>query len=49
MDQQKSKGETNFDTIFRIKICEITLRELLLFQSLFVCKTQSDIVTLVED
>jgi hypothetical protein len=44
-----SGAETNYENIYSIKIHEITLRELLLFQSLFVCKTQSDIVQLVED
>lgn len=39
--------ETQFDKIYSIKIHEITLRELLLFESLYVCKTQSDIVNLV--
>jgi hypothetical protein len=39
--------ETDFERIYNIKIWEITLRELLLFQSLYVCKTQSDIVELV--
>lgn len=39
--------ETEFEKIYNIKIWEITLRELLLFQSLYVCKTQSDIVALV--
>ena len=45
----QSGEETSYDTIYRIQIHEITLRELLLFQSLYVCKTQSDIVQLVED
>jgi len=39
--------ETQFDKIYSIKIHEITLRELLLFESLYVCRTQSDIVNLV--
>lgn len=49
--QQSSQDgeETNFDVVYSIKIEEITLRELLLVQSLFVCKTVSDIVQLVED
>ena len=41
--------ETDFERIYNIKIWEITLRELLLFQSLYVCKTQSDIVDLVNN
>jgi len=31
--------ETGFDNIYSIKIHEITLRELLIFESLYVCKT----------
>ena len=42
-------GNTHFDDIFKIKISEITLRELLLVQSIYNCKTQSDIELLVED
>jgi len=41
--------ETEFEQIYNIKIWEITLRELLLYNSLYVCKTQSDIVDLVND
>ena len=41
--------ETDYDKIFSIKLHEITLRELLLFKSLYVSKTQSDIVQLVKD
>lgn len=40
---------THFDDIFKIKIHEITLRELMLIQSIFACKTQSDIELLVQD
>ena len=46
---QSSGEETSYEAIYSIKLHEITLRELLLFQSLYVCKTQSDIVQLVED
>lgn len=42
-----TEGQTHFEDIFKIKIHEITLRELLLVQSLFACKTQSDIEKLV--
>lgn len=35
--------------MFRIKIHEITLRELLLIQSIYNCKTQSDIEIIVKD
>jgi len=33
--------------IYKIKIFEITLRELLILQSFYLCNTQSDIVNLV--
>ncbi len=42
-------GGTHFEDIFRIKIFEITLRELLLLQSIYACKTQSEIVLLVKE
>ena len=37
-----------YDEIYKIKIHEITLRELLILQSFYICKTQSDIVNLVK-
>lgn len=40
--------ETGYQCIYRIKIHNITLRELLIFQSLYVSKTQSHIVNLIE-
>lgn len=46
---QSGSEETDFEMIYSIKIWEITLRELLLFQSLYVSKTQSDIVDLVSN
>ena len=45
----KTGDETGFDPIYKIRIHDITLRELLLFQSLYVCKTQSDILHLVQN
>jgi len=44
-----NSDETDFEKIYNIKIWTITLRELMLMQSLYVCKTQSDIVDLVND
>ena len=32
-------NETNFDDIYKIKIYEITLRELLLIQSIYACRS----------
>ena len=40
---------THFDDIFKIKINEPTLRELLLMQSIFCSKTQSDIEKLINE
>jgi len=34
--------------IYKIKIHEITLRELMILQSFYICKTQSEIVELVK-
>jgi hypothetical protein len=34
-----SEGQTHFDDIFKIKIHEITLRELMLIQSIYACQT----------
>jgi hypothetical protein len=42
-------GNTKFDNIFKIKIQEITLRELMLVQSIYTCKTQTDIEKLIID
>ena len=45
----KNNGEeTNYDLVYSIKLHSITLRELLLFKSLYVCKTQSEICQIVE-
>jgi hypothetical protein len=48
-EEDEAASETKYDNIYSIKLYTITLRELLLFHSLYVCKTQSDIVELVED
>jgi hypothetical protein len=40
--------QTFYETIYKIKIHEITLRELLIFQSFYVSKTASDIVMLIK-
>jgi hypothetical protein len=40
-------GQTHFDDIFKVKVHEITLRELLLLQSIYACTTQSEIELLV--
>ena len=46
---KNSNEEHYFSSVYNIKIHEITLRELLLFQSLYVCNTQTDILDLVMD
>jgi hypothetical protein len=35
----KTGDETAYDGIYKVRINDITLRELLLFQSLYVCST----------
>ena len=44
----KTGDETAYDDVYKVRISDITLRELLLFQSLYVCSTQSDIFKLVK-
>lgn len=47
----KSSGEeieTNFEVIYKIRVHEITLRELLLLKSLTYCKTQTDILSFIK-
>ena len=44
----KTGEETAWEDIYKIRISDITLRQLLLFQSLYVCNTQSDIFNLVK-
>ena len=43
----KVGAETAYDLIFKLQIHEITLRELMFFQSLYVCSTQTEILKLV--
>lgn len=38
-----------FEEVYNVNLSQITLRQLLLFQSLYVCKTNSQIVDLVND
>lgn len=44
----KNGKETAYEDIFSLRIHDITLRELLFFQSLYVCATQTDILNLVK-
>jgi len=44
----QSAEETSFETIYEIKLHNPTLRELLIFNSFYVCSTQSEILTLVQ-
>jgi len=41
--------ETSFESIYNVKIWQVTLRELLLFNSLYLSKTLAEIVDLVND
>lgn len=55
IQQEYTKGdlkqgeEAAFWRLYNVKVYEITLRELLLFQSLYVCKTLTQIVDIVND
>ena len=40
-------GETIFEPIFKIRVCQANIRELLLLQSIYHCETLNDIETLV--
>jgi hypothetical protein len=40
--------QTHYDDIYRVKIHEPTLRELMFMQSVYACKTQSDVSNLVD-
>ena len=46
-ENRKTGDEDDFELVYKVRVHEITLRELLLFQSFYVCKTQSDILKLV--
>ena len=46
--QHKSKrGENRFEDIYKIKICSMNIRQLLLMQSVFRCETSLDVLKLV--
>ena len=50
-EDEQYEGNEKYHTyreIYKVKIHEITLRELLILQSFYLCKTQSDIVNLVQ-
>ena len=40
--------ETHTTSVYKIKISEITLRELMILQSFYLCRTQQEIVELVK-
>ena len=44
-----NEDQTKFDDIYRIKIFEPTLRELMMIQSIYACKQQSDIEIIVKE
>jgi hypothetical protein len=49
IEQEWTTGtETRYVEVYKVKIFEITLRELMILMSFYICKTQSDIVTLVK-
>ena len=47
-DAQSAERDNYYYDIYKIKIHEVTLRELLILQSLYLCKTQSEISSLVD-
>jgi hypothetical protein len=48
-ENQGAGEESAFWDLYGVKLVEITLRELMLFMSLYVCKTQSEIIDIVND
>lgn len=46
---QKATEENYFIDIYQVRISTVTLRELLIFQSLYLCPTPSSIIDLVND
>ena len=48
MQQFTAGEETHFESIYKIKVYKPTLRELLIFNSFYVCSTQSEILQLVK-
>ena len=40
--------ETNFENVYNINISDLTLRELLIFQSIYLCKTDAQINKVVQ-
>ena len=47
--ENNSGEETLFTNLLNVQIHEVTLRQLLLFNSLYVCKTLTDIIDIVTD
>jgi len=41
-------GENYFETIYELKLFNINLKELMLLQSIYMCKHLQDIVNLIE-
>ena len=46
--KEQDSFETKFEFIYKIKITEISLRELLMVDSIYNCQTTSDISALVQ-
>lgn len=49
MSKNEFDQETIFEKIYNVNLKTVTLRQLLLFQSLYVCSTTSKIIDLVND
>ena len=47
-EEYTKSGSQNYNSIYKIKIHEVTLRELLIMQSFYLCQTISEIVELIK-
>jgi len=47
-EQYQIGEDTNFEDIYKVQISTMSLRDLLMFQSIFSCRQMSDIVNLIE-
>jgi hypothetical protein len=41
-------GETKFDSLYKLRIATLTLRQLLVLRSLYRCKTQADMIDIIQ-
>jgi hypothetical protein len=48
-DQGESSGNVSYLSLYRVKIWNLTLRELMLFKSLYSCSNMAEILQIVKD